>query len=327
MQKTGCQLMAEQAIHNHIEHYHGAISLKGDDAPQFLDNYKGRSGFFMKKFLINDKMNLNRWRVTWDGIKEDVWGFVGKPVVLTPDKDHPHVSEQEDYRVGTIIDVGVDEISHVAWQVSQIFDKTVQKMILDKEVEFGSPTVLVHSLSTREQRSPGTEFQEDILHRFKPAHDALVANPAYGKQINNIPAVCTGDGQACALKLLQVSASTAYRSSINSDNTDQLTIVPFIKKVVNDRFTAGQLAMIVGKIQQAKTAEADSCVSRKIKIISDEHPSMPHDQVIAVAYSYCREKGGSSDGYLDMDDSQVGESLREERITVERDVIDTIRNL
>jgi len=43
-------------------------------------------------------------------------------------------------------------------------------------------------------------------------------------------------------------------------------------------------------------AAADDCVSRKIKILSDEHPEWKHDQVVAVAFSYCREKKGDAPG-------------------------------
>lgn|SRR6185312_688043 len=215
MMKTPCQLMAETAIKNKTPHYHGATLLKSEDL-SFLDNYKGKKGFFIKKFLINDKFNLNRWRVTWDAMKQDIWGFIGKPLVLTPDKDHPPVTYQEDYRVGNIIDVGLDEITHTAWQVSEVFDEEAQKKILDGEVEFGSPTVLIYSEDTREQRFAGTEQQEDILHRFRPAHDALVENPAYGENVDHIPAVCTGDGVGCGLKLLEVSASVEYRKRYES---------------------------------------------------------------------------------------------------------------
>ena len=208
--KTTCQCMAEDAILKKIPHYHGAFKLDKEDY-EHMERYKGKNGFFMKKFLINDKFNLNNWKVTWEAITNDIWDFIGKPVVLTPEKDHPTVSEQEDFRVGTIIDIGIDEINHKAWQVSEIFDKKAQDMILNKEVEFGSPTVLIRSEHTREQKFKDTPQQQDILHRFQPAHDAIVESPAYGKQVDNIAAVCTGDGPACALKLLEVSASTKFR--------------------------------------------------------------------------------------------------------------------
>ena len=294
MKATPCQLMAEMAIHDHTDHYHGSVALTSQDTLH-LENYRGKSGFFLKKMIINDKMNLNRWKVTWDAIKQDVWGFIGKPVVLTPDKDHPPVSEQEDYRVGNIIDIQLDEVNKIAYQISEIFDEKAQKMILDGKVKFGSPTVLIYSEATREQKFKGTEYQEDILHRFRPAHDALVENPAYGEHVDYIPAVCTGDGVGCGLKLLEVSASVEYRkryeSEVNDNNTSQLTIVPFVKSKLNKRFSSDELANIVGHIMQAKEGADESCISKNIRQQMNSHHSMSHDQAIAIAYSICGESG------------------------------------
>jgi len=350
--------MAEMALHDHMPHYHASIALTPEDTIH-LENYRGKSGFFLKKMIINDKMNLNRWKVTWDAIKQDVWGFIGKPVVLTPDKDHPPVSEQEDYRVGNIIDIQLDEVNKIAYQISEIFDEKAQKMILDGKVKFGSPTVLIYSEATREQKFKGTEYQEDILHRFRPAHDALVEDPAYGKHVDYIPAVCTGDGVGCGLKLLTVSASVEYRkryeaenvqvynpdevgfvssktpkqcgtcvkfskpnicnlplsrevdpitdccnnwkenkdfkAEVGDNNTSQLTIVPFVKARLNKRFTAEELANIVGNIMKTRQATDDSCVSKKIRHQMDSHPTMEHDQAIAIAYSECGENGEIED--------------------------------
>lgn len=415
--KTSCQCMAEDVLSKKIPHYHAAYESPSIER---MDNYKGRKGFFIKKFLINDKNNLNNWSVTWDAIKRDVWDFVGKPLVLTPDQDHPPVSKQEDYRVGDIIDVGTDDVNHSAWQVSEVFDKKAQKMIEDGDVAYGSPTVIMLSEATREKQSAGTPYQRDILHRFIPAHDAIVGNPAYGREVNRIRAMCTGDGPACAMKLLTVSASVEYRkmkgqndysenlflpgavgggtgvfdrpltykeaeyvktsvprqcntcvffsspntclkpisgpvdpvegccrywkpanpnagdilyiADIGADNTSQLTIVPFVRAELKKRFTAESLAAIVGHIREAESQ--DSCLSRKIRIISDEHPSWEHDKVIAVAYSYCGERGDSKEG--DVQDiqrlfiplaSDLIKLTRDEQIRKKRDLMEQISRL
>ncbi len=284
-----CHMMAIETLKNHEIHYHGAIE---DPQLEFLENYAGKSGFFIKKFLINDKLNLNKWGVTWDAIQKDVYNFIGKPVVLTPKRDHPKVYEQETFKVGEIIDVGIDELLHSAWQVSQITDKKAQKLIRQKKVKFGSPTVLVYSPETVEKKNIGTNIEETWLHRFIPAHDGLIAEPAYGRMIDFIPAICDGDGPACALKLSEVSAD------VNSDNTDQLTIVPFVKSTMKKKFKAETFNEIVGYIQQADESKLGSCVERKIKILAEEHPKWDNDQVVAVAFSYCRKKSGELEAMI-----------------------------
>jgi len=275
-------MMASYVIKNKIQHYHGIVEMNSDDI-EIIKEFEGREGFFIKKFLISDKFNANRWRVTWDGILQDVKGFEGQPIVLTPDKDHPSVSVQDNYKVGEILKVEIDELFRKVYQYSEITDQTAQQMILNEEVEFGSPTVVVYSEETRDIVELGDGTEETTLHRFIPAQDALVGNPAYGKEVDNIPAVCTGDGVGCATKLLAVSAS------VNSDNVDQLTIVPFVKKTVNKRYSSEDLDMIVGKIKNAAESDLDSCVERKIKILSDEHHTWDNDQIVAVAFSYCQE--------------------------------------
>jgi len=227
---------------------------------------------------------MNDWKATWPAIEKDIWNFVGKPQVRTPDEDHPRVKDQDDFKVGEIIDVGTDPIKREAWQVSQITDPETQELIKAGKIKYGSPTVLKYNDANTEEKETGLWHKQTTLHRFVPAHDALVADPAYGKEVDKIPAICEGDGPACSLKLMAVSAS------VNSDNVNQLTIVPFVKKTLHKYFKASTL---VEYYNYAKSGQSDTCVQNKIKILADEHPKWDHDQVIAVAYSYCRENAGA----------------------------------
>lgn len=297
----GCQI-AQHTVENHIKHFHGEVESK----PIILNRYKGKEGTFIKKFLIGEEFNMNRWRVTWDAIKLDLKSFLGKPLVLTPNRDHPRVRVQEDFRVGDIIDVGLDELKRTAWQVSHVTNANAIQLIRDEKVKWGSPTVLQFSKDTTERINLGNGKIETTLHRFKGAQDALVGNPAYGKDVDFIPAICDGTGEGCALKLMEVSANVRnndplsmnyekmnrieLKGVINSDNIDQVTIVPFVTKSLKKHYKSETINDIVGYIKQADASVLHDCVSRKIKIISDENPSMPNDQVVAVAYSHCRKK-------------------------------------
>ena len=40
--------------------------------------------------------------------------------------------------------------------------------------------------------------------------------------------------------------------------------------------------------------ESDSCVSRKISILKDEHPDWSHEQIVAVALSMCGKSKNES---------------------------------
>ncbi len=279
MELTECQKTALFTLENKITHFHGAV----ESEIEHLDNYKGREGTFLKKFLIGEEFNMNRWRVTWEAIKKDIKSFIGKPLVLTPERNHPHHKVQEKFRVGDIIDVGIDELKRTAWQVSHITDPKVAEMIRNEELKFGSPTVLPFSKDTVETVHLGNGKLETTLHRFKAAQDAIVREPAYGREVDFIPAICDGTGEDCALKLQEVSAA------VNSDNIDQITIVPFVKQSLKKHFKAETIKDIVGYIKQADASTLKDCVSRKIKIISDENSNMKEDQIVAMAYSYCKK--------------------------------------
>lgn len=301
---TPCSLMRKNVLENSIVHYHGSV----ESQIEHLKKYKGKEGTFIKKYLIGEEFNMNEWKVTWDAIKKDVWGFVGKPLVLTPDMDHPLVKDQEDYKVGEIIDVGIDELKRTAWQVSQITDPTVVELIKAGKIRYGSPTVLTYSQATTKRANLGNGKVQTTLERFIPAHDALVADPAYGKEVDKIPAICDGTGEGCGLKLLEVSASRKDMSAeINSDNTNQLTIVPFAIKAIKKHFKGSTINEIVGYIKSADSSKLESCVSRKIKIITDEDPKMKNDQVVAIAYSYCRKSKSADIENLIAED--IGEDI------------------
>jgi len=288
-----------------LPHYHGAIE---NPDIEFLDNYKGLEGSFIKKFLISDKFNINKWRVTWESILLDVKGFIGQPLVLTPARDHPSVKNQENFKVGEIIDVIIDEMNHTVYQISHITKPGIAELIHEKKIRFGSPTVVVYSEATREIRNRGTASEEHVLHRFKAGHDALVAEPAYGKEVDKIKAICDGTGLGCAMKLSEVNASVK-EGALGDSSISQLTIVGFVRKALNKKFKPETLKAIVEHAQNSNSK--DSCISRKIKIITDEDPSRPHDQIIAMAYSYC-EKSGSLEGALagDVVDKILGEKQR-----------------
>jgi hypothetical protein len=295
--------MRQNVLQNSIIHFHGAIEAK----IEHLKNYDGREGTFIKKYLIGEEFNMNEWKVTWDAIKKDVWGFVGKPLVLTPDMDHPSVKDQEDYKVGEIIDVGIDELKRTAWQVSEITVPKVAEMIREGKIKYGSPTVLTYSQNTTKRAKLGNGKTQTTLERFIPAHDALVADPAYGKEVDKIPAICDGTGEGCGLKLLEVSASVQKDAEINSDNINQLTIVPFARKAIKKHFKGSTINEIVGYIKNADSSKLKSCVSRKIRIISDEDPKTPNDKVVAMAYSYCRKSKSADIENLIAED--IGEDI------------------
>ena len=78
--------------------------------------------------------------------------FVGKPFVLTPKFDHPTASDgddllvqQERYRVGNIIMVGIEERSGKAYGVAEITNREAIDILKNGDVNFVSPSIVFNS--------------------------------------------------------------------------------------------------------------------------------------------------------------------------------------
>ena len=233
------------------KHYQGAQKQF-----EVLEELEGLGkGFFIKVFFINDKVNANKWQVTWDGIKQDIIDVVGVPIVLQDDLRHPNFAIQNLYAKGYIVDYTLDEKNHEASVIARILDPKTIQLIKDGKLKFVSPAIVARSNLTITETSNGV----DLLSRFIALHLALVAQPAYGKEAK-IHGTCTGSGQTCSMKLKQLTAE------------------------------------VIGEL-----SHVGDCVSDKISIIKDENPGMSHDQVVAIAISKCKEKGGDDSSSQSMD--------------------------
>lgn len=168
-----------------------------------------------------------------------------------------------------------EDLEHPKFSVQKMFDRGT---IFDYDFDENNHKIIVYvritdpAIITRirdgelEYVSPaliprGSEYMKkvegiDILDRTLPLHLAIVSDPAYGKEKAKMSHLCTGDGRECYHRLKMMTA-------------------------------AKNLLMYSGDLQD--------CVSRKIKIIKDEKPSISNDQAAAIAYSMCRE-GTASNG-------------------------------
>ena len=169
---------------------------------EILKELDGREGFFIKVFFVNDKVNGNKWQITWEGIQEDANDVVGIPIVLQDDLQHPEFSVQNFFAKGYIVDFILNERNHTLEVIARILDPEVIKLIKEKKIKFTSPAVVA-----RDNLSIKNVNGVDILSRWIALHLALVAVPAYGKADAKITATCTGKGDTCSMKLKQLSAS------------------------------------------------------------------------------------------------------------------------
>jgi len=202
------------------------IQLTGSSSHiETLDSFDGKSGKFVKTFLINDDLNANLWGATEEAILKNLKGFVGKPTVefFLPNgvRDHPTgqtIQEaeqiQEDFRVGDIIAVGQDDSTGNFWMISTITNDRTFKNIQNGEIQFTSPSIW--------PKTQGGDRFANIQEDFIPLHNALVDDPAFGKGQAKVQGWCDGTTQKCLEELKPLTAG-------NIDAPiEHLRTVPFV---------------------------------------------------------------------------------------------------
>lgn len=232
-----------------------------------IESYTKDNGFFIKFFLLDGSVNLNKWGVTKDALLRNLHTFKNTPFVITPDFGHPKapngtalMSIQEAYRKGNIIDVGYDEKTDRAWGIAEIKDKDAQELIKSGKIKYVSPAITFDEFALRK------EGNTEIVYEFKGAHVAGVKDPAFGVLKAQIKGHCNGGEHECKRQLMMVQACTGCGTFTESD---------------------------------VLLAQDNECVAKWIKELSAAHPDWEHDQVVAVAFSKCREgkEGNIEKGY------------------------------
>ena len=241
--------------HHHGGGGSGAMAAYASWTPAMhhFHRYAGRDGFYLEKFLIDDTVNRAQWGEPWPGIQRDAPQFAGKPMVLTPWMDHPMLGGEAPYQVGTIQDVTLQADTHSARQISELTDPAAIQAVKDGRVHYGSvggitPRQDVYLLKLAYgQRIPETltdtpaEFlvSDDDMRRIReswlagqeptvqiaqisgslvPYHDALVAEPAYGREKDNIADTCEGSRGTCH-RHLEDARKASVRSAASSSSS------------------------------------------------------------------------------------------------------------
>jgi hypothetical protein len=166
---------------------------------------------YVKAFLIDDSLNLNKWAVTPDSIPKNINTFIGKPLVLTEKFDHPQVPEterldhwlayQEAFRVGTIVDI-VSKNNPVTnstgyYAVIEVTNDHLKQALRDNSVPiYVSPAIAEPAFG-----SSGANYPDANIANWQGVHLAVVDEPAYGINRARITEMCGGDSESCLLQL------------------------------------------------------------------------------------------------------------------------------
>ena len=173
----------------------GKVSIAKPEPTTFTDN--GR--LYLKAFLLDASVNINEWGVTPASLSKNINTFIGKPLVLTEDYSHPvptnedsldhWLTFQEDYRIGTIVDVVPKDSAYYA--LIEVTDPDAKKAIEGGAIpNYVSPAIAQLGLeaSTR-------------INNWTGVHLAIVDDPAFTVKKATITASCGGDSAQCLLQL------------------------------------------------------------------------------------------------------------------------------
>lgn len=254
-----------------------------------LDNWKGREGPFYKGFLLNTKRNKNGWRVTKESIELDMADFINHPGVYMKKNgipDHPggqtykeNMSNQELYRVSNIIDLDWDPITETLYSIEEPIDEDFKTLYEAGKINFRSPgiwPVKMRHVGTTEDGRPALDVD-----RFRALHTAYIDDPAFGDEARTV-STCDADGITCKMRLFAKSEALA------ADELAPLMQVPLIRKTLNQRYTPCQIKNFHAEL---KASSDTSCVSTRLKAISEDNPDQPVDWQLAAAYAMCQNEG------------------------------------
>ena len=233
-----------------------------------LYSFENNDHFFIKFFLLDATLNLNKWGVTENALKANLDTFIGKPFILTPEFGHPDARNgdqllqvQNEFKVGTIIEVGIENDTHKAFGIAEITDKTAADIIKAGKVPFVSPSIVFGRGDTKLLMDGYL-----TINRFEGAHVAGVKDPAFGMYKSQIKGQCSGDSVTCEKELAMVQASK--RDRILTFHYGEKTIMIQASQCVED------------------------CIHRK-----SEKGVTIDDKAIAICHSEC----GESEGILTKD--------------------------
>lgn len=178
------------------------------------------SKLFVKAFLLDASLNINKWRVTKDSIDKNINSFIGKPLVLTEQFDHPSpnqnqpenlnhwLSYQESFRVGTIIDITTKTNPSTGnpgyYAIIEVTNEDLKQSLKDNAVPlYVSPAIaeLVPNSAVASRTLPLPTPEGDIIANWTGVHLAIVDEPAFGVKKAVISDQCGGDEKGCLLQL------------------------------------------------------------------------------------------------------------------------------
>jgi hypothetical protein len=168
-----------------------------------IEPFESNGKLFVKAFLLDTSLNQNSWGVSPQTLDANINSYIGKPLVLNENFDHPDSGDdnldhqlqyQELYRIGTVIDVVKNGSRYDA--ISEITDPYAVDAFHHGEL----PIYVSPQLYKQDPHEPDSNIS-----RWQGTHLAIVKNPAYGVKVAQYKGSCTGSAETCLTYLKRAS--------------------------------------------------------------------------------------------------------------------------
>jgi len=171
--------------------------------------FEQNNKLFIKAFLLDTTMNLNQWGVSPVTLDANISSYVGKPICLQGDFDHPNsgddnlehqLSYQDAFRIGTIVDIVKNGTRYDA--IAEITDENAKSAFRSGALPLYVSPQLYHLGAHKEGQESMTEWTG--------THLAIVDRPAFGVKKANVGSQCNGDVTTCLAQLKKASMIQAH---------------------------------------------------------------------------------------------------------------------
>lgn len=265
---------------------------------------------FVKAFLIDASLNINKWRVTKESIDKNINSFIGKPLVLTEQFDHPApnngqpeslnhwLSYQESFRVGTIIDITTKTNPSTGnlgyYAIIEVTNDDLKQSLKDNTVPlYVSPGIaeLIPNAAVASRSLPAPEG--DIISNWTAVHLAIVDEPAFGIKKAVISDQCGGDEKGCLLQLRKAHVDKhgvgkcgfCVKKALNSYRILRASVQSVQKAVNNDVIDHSQTGLTSLTVSSAnqdgnyrKMSQLETTDPNSNTISTQQIPSAPQSQ-------------------------------------------------
>lgn len=170
--------------------------------------FEANNKLFVKAFLMDSSVNQNQWGIHPSTLDNNIRTYIGKPLVLQHNFDHPVVADdnlqhqleyQELFRIGNIVDVVNKGTRYDA--IAEITDPYAQKAFKEGMLPlYVSPQLF--------KKDP-TE-QDGQMTKWVGTHLAIVKEPAYGVKTATVNGECTGEAEKCLTYLKRAAIIKKY---------------------------------------------------------------------------------------------------------------------